>query len=129
LTVNGGILDLNGTNQTVGTFSGTGGTILNNLTGTNTLTFGAAANASYSGVIADNNNAGSGILALFKNGSGTETLTGANTYSGATRQCRKLIVNGSLGATDVSVNSGAFAGAGNGTTTGIIGTSSGGSVR
>ena len=85
LTVNGGTVDLNGTNQTVGALNGSGGTILNNSTGTaKTLTVGQGnASGSYAGVIADHSS-GTGTLALTKTGSGTETLTGINTFTGST---------------------------------------------
>ena len=86
LTVNGGTLDLNGTSQGVGNFTGSGGTILNNSTGTNvTLTIGNGngTGGNYSGVIADHTS-GTGTVALTKTGSGTITLSGTNTYSGGT---------------------------------------------
>lgn len=86
LTVNGGILDLNGTSQGAGNFTGAGGTILNNSTGTNvTLTIGNGngTGGNYSGVIADNTS-GTGTIALTKTGTGTLTLSGANSYTGAT---------------------------------------------
>jgi autotransporter-associated beta strand protein len=86
LTVNGGTLDLNGTTQGVGNLTGSGGTILNNSTGTNvTLTIGNSngTGGNYSGVIVDNTT-GTGTVALTKTGTGTITLSGANTYSGLT---------------------------------------------
>jgi len=79
LTVNAAILDLNGTNQTVGALGGTGGTILNNFgSGTSTLTAGGGA---LSSLIVDNST-GAGKVALVV--SGGVTLTGSNTYSGGT---------------------------------------------
>jgi autotransporter-associated beta strand protein len=84
--VNGGTLDLNGTTQGVGNFTGSGGTILNNSTGTNvtfTIGNGNATGGNYAGVIADHTS-GTGTVALTKTGTGTITLSGANTYSGLT---------------------------------------------
>ena len=87
LTVNGGVLNLNGQNIGAGNLTGSGGNIWNNGPSTSvTLTLGNGNNGggNYSGVIADNNGAGSGTVALTKTGTGTITLSGANTYSGAT---------------------------------------------
>ena len=80
-----GVLDLHGSDATVNGLSGATGAVLsqvtNNGAGLNTLTFGNAnANASFSGTVLD----GTGQVALNKIGSGTETLAGANTYSGTT---------------------------------------------
>lgn len=85
LTVNG-TLDLNNSNQTVDGLSGkTSGLILNNGSGLATLTIGQLnGGGTFTGVIADNNNAGTGIFALTKNGTNTQTFTGVNTYTGAT---------------------------------------------
>ena len=86
LTVDGGTLDLNGTSQSVGNFSGSGGTILNNASGTDvTLTIGTGNGdgGNYAGVIADNST-GTGTVALTKTGTGTITLSGTNTFTGAT---------------------------------------------
>ena len=87
LTVNGGTLDLNNTNQSVGNLSGTGGRIGNDhsgAAGTVTLTIGSGntGGGTFSGVIADNNDAGTGKIALTKIGTGTITLSGPNTYTG-----------------------------------------------
>ena len=86
VTVNGGTLDLNGTNQSTFLLTGVGGTILNNATGTNvTLTVGGnGGNAGhYFGIIADNSS-GTGTVALTKVGNNQFTLEGNNTYSGTT---------------------------------------------
>jgi autotransporter-associated beta strand protein len=74
LTVNGGAVDLNGQSVSVGNLTGTGGTVSNgNLTiGTNNTGGGT-----FAGVLAD-------PLTLTKVGTGTVTLTGANTYTGPT---------------------------------------------
>ena len=128
LTVNGGIVDLSGNNISVGNLTGAGGTIWNNLGPSNavTLTIGNSNNGSgnYQGVIADNNGASAGTIALIKTGSGTITLSGANSYTGATT------VNGG-GALFINGNQSAATGAvtvnGSGTTLGGSGTI-GGSV-
>jgi autotransporter-associated beta strand protein len=82
LAVNGGTLDLNGFSVTVGALSGSpGGTITTSVAGATTLTAGdSTPQTTYSGIIQD----GSGTMALVKNGTGTLTLAGANTYSGGT---------------------------------------------
>jgi fibronectin-binding autotransporter adhesin len=88
LTVNGGILDLNGTSQGVANFTGTGGDIYNlSGAGTSTLTIGDnnGTGGAFAGVIADNNGVSTGgSVAVTKAGSGTITLSGADTYSGGT---------------------------------------------
>ncbi len=86
LTVNAGVLDLNGGNAGAGNFRGDGGTILNNATGTQSiLTLGQnnGTGGIYQGVVADNS-AGTGTIALAKIGAGAISLSGANTYTGGT---------------------------------------------
>ncbi len=103
LAVNSGTLDLNGTTQAVGNFSGTGGTIINNSTGTNvTLTIGSGngTGGNYQGVIADHTT-GTGTVALTKTGSGTITLSGANTYSGPTTISAGTLQIGNNGTTGI----------------------------
>ncbi len=81
LTLNGGQLDLNGTNQTVGNLNGsTGSTITNNGAATTATLTVSNASGTYAGTLAD----GTGILAFTKAGTGTTTLTGANSHSGVT---------------------------------------------
>jgi len=79
--LSGGILDLNGFSPTIDGL--TGGGLIDNVTagGTVTLTIGnLGGNGIFSGVIQNT----AGIINLAKNGAGTETLTGNNSYSGST---------------------------------------------
>ena len=77
LTVNGGTLDLNGNNLTVGPLGGSGGTI----TGNGTLTSNFAGVSSFAGVI-------TGGASFVKQGSGLLTLSG-NNNSAAARRLRR----------------------------------------
>ena len=80
LTVNGGMLDLNGYSLGVGGLNGSAGTILNSNASTPaTLSVGNnSANGSFAGVIAD----GLGQIGLTKNSGGTIVLAGTNTFTG-----------------------------------------------
>jgi autotransporter-associated beta strand protein len=81
LAVNAGTVNLAGFSPTVGTLSGSaGGIIINNGAGTATLTASSSSSATYAGLLIN----GSGALAFVKNGTGTLTLSGSNTYSGGT---------------------------------------------
>ena len=75
--VAGATLDLNGTNETIGSLAGGGAAGGNVTLGAGTLTTGIATNTTYTGVI-------SGSGGLTKQGTGIFTLSGANTYTGAT---------------------------------------------
>ena len=81
LIVNAGTVDLHGIPTTVTELSGTGaGTITSSVAGAITLTVGDGTNQSYAGIITN----GTGTIALTKNGSGVESLSGTNTYTGTT---------------------------------------------
>ncbi|MCX6181391.1 MAG: autotransporter-associated beta strand repeat-containing protein [Bacteroidetes bacterium] len=76
-----GILDMNGFNETVGSITGAGTIDNKNGAGTYTLTNGGnGRTTTFSGIIQNT----SGSLALTKTGIGALTLSGANTYAGAT---------------------------------------------
>jgi len=80
LIMTSGILNLAANATTVGDLQGSAN-ITSNTAGAVTLTTGSNnASTTYSGVISN----GSGTVALTKNGTGTLTLSGANTYSGTT---------------------------------------------
>lgn len=76
----GAVLDLQGFSVTSGSLSGAG-TVTNGASGGATLTTGGLnSSTSFSGTLQD----GAGVLALTKAGSGTLSLSGTNSYSGAT---------------------------------------------
>jgi len=85
------------------------------------LTFNRSNDSSYAGDI-------SGAGTVTKSGAGTLTLGGSNTYAGATTvSAGTLLVNGSLGNTNVSVANNATLG-GDGTLAGTVTTVAAGSV-
>ncbi len=95
-----GTLDLNGiattnTNQTIGSLAGSG-TVTNNGSAASTLNTGAIfTSTTFSGLIQN----GTATTALTKVGTGTLTLSGANTYSGATTvEAGRLIVTNTTGS-------------------------------
>jgi YVTN family beta-propeller protein/autotransporter-associated beta strand protein len=98
----GATLSLNGFNQVVGSVAGTGNVTL----GSAILTTGNDnTSTTFSGVM-------SGTGGLAKIGTGTLTLTGANTFTGGTAlNAGGLVVNGSL-ASGVTVNGGTLSGGG-----------------
>ncbi len=88
LAVNGGVVDLHGFNATVGPLNGTGGAIDDLTTTSSTLTVGNGGGApstlgpgAYAGTI---QNSSGGTVSLAKIGSGTQILSGTNTYGGTT---------------------------------------------
>jgi len=115
LTVNAGTLNMAANNLTVGNLTGTGGTI-SGTSGARTLTIGQGngTGGNFQGVIA---NGSGGTTALTKTGNGTITLSGANTYTGATAvNAGTLLANNSSGSAtgtgSVIVNGGTFGGTG-----------------
>ncbi|MBL9095075.1 MAG: autotransporter-associated beta strand repeat-containing protein [Planctomycetaceae bacterium] len=99
-----GAFDLNGFDQTVDVIHGPAGIIGNSAAQINTLTFGGSGQGSYGGTV-------QGGVALAKTGSGTQVLTGANTYVGTTNVSGgTLTVNGSIAGGGVSVSGGMFNG-------------------
>ncbi len=108
-----GTLDVNGFSPTINGLSGAG--IVDNVSagGTPALTIGANnATSTFTGTLRNT----TGALAIIKTGTGTLTLSGANTYSGGTR-----ILSGTIIGSSVAAN--AF-----GTSTITIGNSAGGSA-
>jgi autotransporter-associated beta strand protein len=108
LTMNAGTLDMANTNLTVGSLTGSGNiTNSSGAAGARTITIGSdnTSPAVYSGIIS--NGTATSVL-VTKNGTGTLTLSGANTYSGAT----------SISAGTLSINSIANSGTGSAIGTG-----------
>ena len=122
-----GTLDLNGYNQAVNELSGLTGTVLGQIvnnggSGLNTLTIGTTlASTTYGGLIANNNNAGSGQIGLNIVGDGSLsyalTLSGANNFSGPVKiDGAKVILGGALATVgDAAIGSGAITLTNNGT--------------
>ncbi len=98
-----GVLDLYGTQNTVGGLSGGAGNLVTNTSsGSATLNF-AGGSSTFGGVIQDGNSGGQVALNI---SSGSLTLCGTNTYSGGTMiSGGTLAVNGSI-LGDVNVNYG-----------------------
>jgi fibronectin-binding autotransporter adhesin len=95
------------------------------------LTVSQATNSTFAGVL--RNGTGGGTLGLTKAGVGDLTLTGTNTYTGATTiNAGRVLVNGSLGSTAVAVNSlgtlGGTGSIGGLTTVGAAGRVTGGNI-
>lgn len=104
----GATYDLNSFSETIGSLAG-GGTVTSGAAGALTLTAGGDNTSTlFSGVLQD----GSAAISFTKAGTGTLTLTGANTYSGATTISGGILTADSisgnaLGSTSsITVNSG-----------------------
>jgi len=100
VTVNSGTFDFNGYNEGFNALNGSGGTIRNNAAGTtSTMTVGERdSDGVYAGTIAD----GAGMMALTKTGLGTLTLSGNNTYPGATTIANGILKLAATGSIDQS---------------------------
>lgn len=103
---NAGILRMNNTSEAIGGLASVGGAgIVENesgAAGTSTLTLNVTTTQAFSGVLRDGDGIGTdGTLALTKSGAGTQTLSGANSYTGAT------VVNGGV----LSITNGSALGA------------------
>ena len=103
---NAATLDLNGTNQLIGSLAGTSTAAIVTL-GTGTLTTGGnGTSTTYAGSL-------SGTGGLTKAGTGTQILAGACTHTGGTTvSAGKLLINGSVGSSPVTVAVGATLGGG-----------------
>lgn len=108
----GSQMTLSGFNETIGRLASTGlgSTFVEAGAGPSTLTIaGASGSADFGGVLRDNGAA----LSLVKSGGSTQTLSGANTYTGTTTiNGGVLSVNGSLAGSTVTVQGGSLAGTG-----------------
>ncbi len=128
LTINGGLLDLNNNSVTVSALNGNGLGTITNLTTVvaanqlpTTLTINSTASNRFDGVIAGTN------VALVKDGPGTQTLAGNNTYTGQTvinAGVIEVLNNTALGATGSTTNNTTVTGSGaaihlNSTTNGL----------
>jgi fibronectin-binding autotransporter adhesin len=99
VTITSGTLDLNGRSVTLGALTGSsGGTITTGVAGSATLTSTAATSSNYAGAITN----GSGTTAFTKQGSGTLTLSGNNSYTGGTTISDGVLALGSANAVGTS---------------------------
>ncbi|WOK36286.1 autotransporter-associated beta strand repeat-containing protein [Sphingomonas sp. C3-2] len=123
VTINAGQLEI-GASETIGSLAGAGTVRID--TANQTLTVGGNnTSTTYSGVIREISGMAGGLT---KAGTGTLTLTGANSYTGATTvNGGTLRVNGSLGSGAVTVNNGATLG-GSGSIGGAVTVLSGGTL-
>jgi fibronectin-binding autotransporter adhesin len=115
LASSGAHLNVNTTNATIAELSGVSGSQVSARSAGQTLTVNQSTYTTFAGALGGTGIAGSNAgLALVKDGGGTLTLSGTSTHTGATTvSAGTLLVTGALGATTVTVESGAAIG-GNG---------------
>lgn len=112
VSLNDGIFDLNGQNEGFDGLNGFGGVVHNSVASTTSvLSLGqnnSAGSPEFGGVVEN----GAGVVSVTKSGTGVQTLSGMNLYTGNTDvQAGTLLVNGSLStASQVSVSDGATLG-------------------
>jgi fibronectin-binding autotransporter adhesin len=99
----GAVLEINGFTNAIGVLAGSG-TVQNGTATGATLNAGGAASTSFDGVI---QNGGSAFLAFNKNGTGTLTLSGSNTYTGGTIISTGVLSIGTLANGGAASNIGA----------------------
>jgi autotransporter-associated beta strand protein len=137
LIVDGGTVDLNGFSPAIGALNDNGGVttgvIVNNGGSASALTLGysasggSVASGSYAGTIAD----GASAISVIKIGSTTQTLAGANTYSGATvvsNGTLQVASPGSLAGGIVTIQTNAILDINGGTVNGSVTVNGGGTV-
>lgn len=122
----GATFDINAQNQTIAGLNGGTGTVTNS-GGTHTLTLGGSGNYTFGGVITATNTLD---MIIVKSGSGTQTLTGASTYSNTTTvNGGFLFANNTTGSGTgtgaVTVNNSGTTLGGSGTITGTVSVTSG----
>ncbi|MGC4013411.1 MAG: autotransporter-associated beta strand repeat-containing protein [Luteolibacter sp.] len=104
LNLNGRSININGLSQTT---ASTTNKVVNNGTGTSTLTVGNNnATSTFAGIVADNTGTG-GTLALTKTGTGTLTLSGTNTYTGTTTVTGGTLAGSGCATSNTVVQTGA----------------------
>ncbi len=104
LTLSGANSYSGGTLLSAGALKGDATSLQGAITNNSTAIFDTSTNGAYAGVM-------SGTGALAKSGAGTLTLTATNTYNGATTvETGKLVVNGSIASSAVTVQSNAMLG-------------------
>ena len=106
LVIAGGTVELNNNNVAINGLTGVG-TLNQRGSGTRTLTLGNGdATAAFTGILADNPLGTQGALAITKVGTGTQTLSGANSYEGATTIQAGAIKTSGAATTQVLANVG-----------------------